>query len=90
MHWRRKWQPTPVFFLENPRDGGAWWAAVYGVAQSQTRLKQLSSSSMCLLDSEDYSTGQGQIRLSRLTVGTLEGLLAVPQGYIRWPYMLPS
>ena len=25
--------------LENPRDGGAWWAAVYGVAQSQTRLK---------------------------------------------------
>ena len=31
--------------LENPRDGGVWWAAVYGVAQSQTRLKQLSSSS---------------------------------------------
>ena len=29
--------------LENPRDGGAWWAAVYGVAQSQTRLKRLSS-----------------------------------------------
>ena len=43
MHWRRKWQPTPV--LENPRDGGAWWAAIYGVAQSRTRLKQLSSSS---------------------------------------------
>ena len=31
--------------LENPRDGGAWRAAVYGVAQSQTRLKRLSSSS---------------------------------------------
>ena len=30
---------------ENPRDGGAWWAAVYGVAQSQTRLKRLTSSS---------------------------------------------
>ena len=30
--------------LENPRDRGAWWAAVYGVAQSRTRLKQLSSS----------------------------------------------
>ena len=45
MHWRRKWQPTPVSCLENPRDGGAWWAAVYGVAQSRTRLKQLSSSS---------------------------------------------
>ena len=31
--------------LENPRDGGAWWTAVYGVTQSQTRLKRLSSSS---------------------------------------------
>ena len=31
--------------LENPRDGGAWWAAVYGVAQSRTRLKRLSSGS---------------------------------------------
>ena len=31
--------------LENPRDGRAWWAAVYGVAQSPTRLKRLSSSS---------------------------------------------
>ena len=29
--------------LENPRNGGAWWAAIYGVTQSQTRLKQLSS-----------------------------------------------
>ena len=31
--------------LENPRDGGTWWAAVYGVSQSWTRLKRLSSSS---------------------------------------------
>ena len=93
MHWRRKWQPIPVFLpgesqgwgslvgcrlwgpkeletteglhfhfslsctgegndnpfqcscLENPRDGGAWWAAISGVAQSWTRLKRLSSSS---------------------------------------------
>ena len=45
MHWRRKWQPTPVFLLENPRDGGAWWAAIYGVTQSRKRLKRLSSSS---------------------------------------------
>ena len=38
---------TPLQYscLENPRDGGAWWAAVYGVAQSRTRLKWLSSSS---------------------------------------------
>ena len=37
--------PLQCSCLENPSDGGAWWAAVYGVAQSQTLLKQLSSSS---------------------------------------------
>ena len=35
--------PLQGFCLENPRDTGAWWAAVYGVAQSRTWLKQLSS-----------------------------------------------
>ena len=92
MHWRRKWQPTPVFLpgesqgqeslvatvsgvtesdmterlhfhfslscigegnvsplqcscLENPKDEGAWWAAIRGVAQSRPRLKGLGSSS---------------------------------------------
>ena len=38
-------KPLQSSCLENSRDGGAWWAAIYGVAQSQTRLKQLSSSS---------------------------------------------
>ena len=37
--------PLQCSCLENPRDGGAWWAAIYGVTQSQTRLKRLSSSS---------------------------------------------
>ena len=37
--------PLQYSCLENPRDGGAWWAAVYGVTQSRTRLKRLSSSS---------------------------------------------
>ena len=37
--------PLQCSCLENPRDGGAWWAAVYGVAQSRTRLKRLSSRS---------------------------------------------
>ena len=57
MHWRRKWQPTASCIeegndnplhcscLENPRDWGVWWAAVYGVAQLRTWLKRLSSSS---------------------------------------------
>ena len=44
MHWRRQWQ-LQYSCLENPRDRGAWWAAIYGVAQSRTRLKRLSSSS---------------------------------------------
>ena len=37
--------PLQCSCLENPRDGGAWWAAVYGVTQNRTRLKRLSSSS---------------------------------------------
>ena len=37
--------PLQCSCLENPRGGGAWWAAIYGVTQSRTRLKQLSSSS---------------------------------------------
>ena len=55
--------------LENPRDGEAWWAAIYGVAQSRTRLKRLSSSSssfnLCLMNNyaylilNIYSDGEG-------------------------------
>ena len=48
MHWRRKWQPTPVFLPGESQGRGAWWAAIYGVAQSQTRL---SSSSRSLVSS---------------------------------------
>ena len=45
MHWRKKWQPIPVFLPGESQGWGAWWATVYGVAQSRTRLKWLSSSS---------------------------------------------
>ena len=41
--------PLQCSCLENPRAGGAWWAAVYGVAQSRTLLKRLSSSSSIIL-----------------------------------------
>ena len=44
MHWRRKWQPTPVFLPGESQGRGARWAAVYGVAQSWTWLKRRSSS----------------------------------------------
>ena len=41
--------PLQCSCLENPRDGGAWWVAVYGVAQSRTRLKWLSNSNNTIL-----------------------------------------
>ena len=41
--------PLQCSCLENPRDGGAWWAAVHGVVQSRTRLKWLSSSGSAFL-----------------------------------------
>ena len=40
--WRRKWQPTAIFCLGNPKDREAWWATVHRVAKSWTWLKQLS------------------------------------------------
>ena len=40
--------PLQYACLENPRDRGDWWTAVYGVTQSQTRLKRLSSSSISI------------------------------------------
>ena len=46
-----KGNPLQCSCLENPRDRGAWWAAVYGVTQSWTGLKWLSSSSNTLYDS---------------------------------------
>ena len=52
MHWRRKQQPTPAFLPGESQGKGGWWAAIYGVAQSRTRLKQLSNSSSKQLSTE--------------------------------------
>ena len=52
--------PRQCSCLESPRDGGAWWAAVCGVAQSRTRLKRISSSS---------KVGQRQQHMMSLTCG---------------------
>ena len=45
--WRRRWHPTQVLFLENPMDGGAWWAAVHGVAKSWTRQRDFTFTFHC-------------------------------------------
>ena len=55
-------EPTPVSCLENLRDGGAWWAAVYGVAQSHTRLKRLSSSSNRMYGCESWTVKKAECR----------------------------
>ena len=51
-------KPLQCSCLENPRDGGPWWAAVYGVTQSRTRLKWLSSSS-----TNGYIVSLGMMRM---------------------------
>ena len=61
--------------LENPKDGGAWWAAIYGVAQSQTQLRQLSSSS-----SSSREAHQGNSSLPKTDfsgISTLFSIVAV-------------
>ena len=65
MHWRRKWQPTSGSCLENLRDGGAWWAAVYGVAQSWTQLKWLSSSSSSFQAEKYHPSSSGLSGMTR-------------------------
>ena len=46
--------PLQCSCLENPRNGGAWWAAVSGVAQSQTRLSSLAAAAIMFLNSEGH------------------------------------
>ena len=41
-NWRRQWHPTPVLLPGKSHDGGAWQAAVHGVARSQTRLSNFT------------------------------------------------
>ena len=79
MHWRRKWQPTPVFMPGESRGREAWWTAVYGVAQSRTQLKQLSrpkywSFSFSISPSNEYS-GLISFRMDGLDLPAVQGTL---------------
>ena len=62
--------PLQCSCLENPRDGGTWWAAIYGVAQSWTRLKRLSSSSSSSL-SPSTKRDPGRCQSSMLSANGL-------------------
>ena len=80
MHWRRKCNPLQCSCLENPRDSGAWCAAVYGVTQSQTRLKRLSSSSRLVIAFLPRS--------KRLLISWLQSSSAMILGHLWGPIIL--
>ena len=63
--------PLQCSCLENPMDGGAWWAAVYGVAQSRTRLKRLSSSSSSAYVILDFIEILESLAMSCISFGKL-------------------
>ena len=89
--------PLQCSSLENPRDGAAWWAAVYGVAQSQTRLKQLSSSSshMTKSVSETWNTVVWEVWLAGIAPRSgithrpfIKGNVTLDLGKPLWPLQL--
>jgi len=69
--------PLQCSCLENPRDGGAWWAAVYGVTQSPTRLKRLSSSSSSSIHGVMSSAGSYILTFFSLCVCLLYILISI-------------
>ena len=82
MPWRRKWQPTPVFLPGESQGRGAWWASIYGVAQSWIRLKRLSSSShkewtLAICDNMDGPEGIMLSETSQKKANTIEFHLCV-------------
>ena len=82
--------PLQCSCLENPRDGRAWWAAIYGVTQSQTQLKRLSSSSSRTdLEIERFRFETQGLSLSSLepdsdTKTQGQGIYLSGKGYTRW------
>ena len=63
--------------LENPRDGGAWWAAIYGVAQGRTQLKRLSSSSSSTSMDAPKRTTQPYLAQALVGEDPPEGIISV-------------
>ena len=78
--------PLQSSCLENPRDGGAWWAAVYGVTQSWTRLKWLSSSRSILFNLFLSTTTRirKQVRRWGLGINTQMALFLLSRNLCSW------
>ena len=77
--------PLQCSCLENPRDGRAWWAAVYGVAKSRTRLKRLSSSSSSSSPSKELKSVLVEMPSACSMTGfDLEALIEVLMDLMSW------
>ena len=87
--------PLQCSCLENPRDCGAWWAAVYGVAQSQTRLKRLSNSSNSLFRASQVAQWVKNLPAMKETqakVSLIPGIWKIPwrKAWQPTPVFLPA
>ena len=85
----RNGNPLQCSCLENPRDRGAWWAAIYGVAQSRTRLKRLSSSSSSLQSHQkvwrrELKFGSPEMTCSKIAGQPGQLLLLQCQAVLHW------
>ena len=82
--------PLQCSCLENPRDGRAWWAAIYGVAQSRTRVKWLSSSSSSAPSPEHFSCAHWLTECRQSPVPLAQPLSAKCWTYLRIKKMKPK
>ena len=92
MHWRRKWQPTPVFLPGESQGRGSLGAAIFGVTQSRTRLKWLSSSKLSWLIQCTTATPTGHFCTFQLrNISTFQSKKSAQEctlyGYYWWFYI---
>ena len=76
LHWRRKWQPTPVFLPGESQRWGSLMGCRHGVAQSQTQLKRLSSSSS--------RKGPSRLHGNNLEMKTSSFDCLITNSWVRW------
>ena len=80
--------PLECSCLENPRDGGVWWAVLYGVTQSRTQLKQLSSSSSSTVRCPRLTLDLIQTEISHFFQGPLIPSVEMVIEIILWSFKI--
>ena len=80
--------PLECSCLENPRDGGVWWAVLYGVTQSRTQLKQLSSSSSSIVRCPRLTLDLIQTEISHFFQGPLIPSVKMVIEIILWSFKI--